>query len=126
MVGTATCRHVPCPYEMEPHGALPLSRNVWISTSRRPPPTEATLSALALRYVLYSRIERCSRKPAAQLVLLALPVAQSLSKAAAKDFRGIVCVFRSLEKCTIQKKRFIVISNLRYMHELLNVDKIKN
>jgi hypothetical protein len=30
------------------------------------------------------------------------------------------------EKCTMQKRRFFVTSNLRYMHEVLNIDKIKN
>jgi hypothetical protein len=34
-------------------------------------------------------------------------------------------VFSSIEKYTIQKK-FSVTSNLRYMHEVLNADKIKN
>jgi hypothetical protein len=32
----------------------------------------------------------------------------------------------NIEKCTMQKKRFTVISNLRYMYGVLNVDKIKN
>jgi hypothetical protein len=35
-------------------------------------------------------------------------------------------VFSSIEKCTMQKKKFFVTSNLRYMHGVLNVDKIKN
>jgi hypothetical protein len=39
--------------------------------------------------------------------------------------RDTEAVFRSLEKCTMQK-RFLVTSNLRYMHGVLNVDKIKN
>jgi hypothetical protein len=34
-------------------------------------------------------------------------------------------VFSSVEKYTMQKK-IPVTSNLRYMHEVLNVDKIKN
>jgi hypothetical protein len=35
-------------------------------------------------------------------------------------------VFSSIEKCIVEKKRFSVTSNLRYIHGILNVDKIKN
>jgi hypothetical protein len=43
----------------------------------------------------------------------------------AQQVNKMMAVFSSSKKSTMQKK-FPVISNLRYMHGVLNVDEIKN